>query len=56
MKKAIEILAKVINALIYMSTCPNCGTIQRVDYAESTDCTICKYPIPPYKTKELQEK
>lgn len=39
----------------YMTTCPNCGTIQRVDFYEPTRCPNCTFPIPPYSELQLDD-
>jgi hypothetical protein len=40
----------------YMTTCPNCGTIQRVDFYEPTKCPNCTFPIPPYSELHLDDE
>jgi hypothetical protein len=45
-KKDEEQMGKYAGA--HMTLCPNCGTIQRVEQDKPTECSICKFPIPPY--------
>lgn len=33
----------------YVGLCPNCKTLQIMEYDKPVRCTICTYPIPPYK-------
>jgi hypothetical protein len=43
-------------AVAYMTLCPNCKTIQRVDYWKDTPCPNCTKPIPGYFHTHPEER
>lgn len=51
----LEQMEKKIVAGAYMTLCPQCKSIQKADFEKNTPCSICKYPIPSYRSTHPEE-